>query len=86
MGVSLKWTKFGLVWCHAVFENGGGDREVPLETAGYQMFAMEWGLVQVRALGDEGFVPAPDNAVAKLPGLPVSLGVDSSTAPKHYDQ
>ena len=36
-----------------------------------------------QGLGGDGLVPAPDNAVTKSPDLTVSLGVDSSTAPKH---
>lgn len=78
-------TRFGLVWCFAVFQHGDGGsevplkREVPLETAGYQTFKTEWGLVWIKS--DKGLTS--DNAVTKSLDLTMSPGEYPSASPKH---
>ena len=76
--------------CFAVFKNGGGDRNIPLDTTRYQMFIMGWGLCRVRTLEGEVLIQtlggAVDPAPPDVPNLPKSPRVDlSPTETRFYD-
>ena len=54
--------------CFAVFENGGGDRKIPLDTTGYQTFTTEWGIGRVRTMEGKALIQTLSQAEVRKEG------------------